>query len=257
MDYSIIVEKIEDFLNKKLDETGAEGFVIGVSGGLDSAVMANLAVDAVGSDKVSGWVMPGDPNNPRNIDDARKLCKDLGLNYREIDIAPTVQKFEDSASFNLRKETRGNLRARVRMVYEYMDANENNLLVLGTGNKSELMIGYFTKYGDGAVDLNPLADLYKTEVEELAEHIELDPKFTEKKPSAELWENHTDEQEIGISYSKIDKILKSLLEKDKSVKEISNEVIDRKKVEKIKEMYENSSHKRSPSETLELRPKKN
>lgn len=254
MDYPMIVEKIENFLNKKLDETGAEGFVIGVSGGLDSAVTAKLAVEAVGSDKVFGWVMPGDPSNPKNIDDAQDLCKNLGLNYRKVDIEPTIQKFVDSTPFNPKKETRGNLRARVRMVYEYIDANENNLLVLGTGNKSEIKIGYFTKYGDGAVDLNPLADLYKTEVKELAAYIGLDPKFVQKQPTAGLWENQSDEGELKATYEKIDSILKKLLEEELSVNEICEKTeIKKSEVLRVQKMYEKSDHKRTMPPFPELR----
>ena len=256
MDYSRVVDEVKHFLTKKLEETGAEGYVIGLSGGIDSAVTAKLAVEAVGHDNVNGWVMPGDPSNPENMEDAGNLCEDLGIDYREVDIEPTVQEFVDSAPFDSSKETRGNIRARTRMIYEYIDANENNLLVLGTGNRSELLIGYFTKYGDAATDISPIADLYKTEIKRLAEHIGLNRKFIEKEPSAGLWDDHSDEDEIGLSYDKIDLILKQLVDQEKSVKEIADGDIAREEVERINGMHQNSSHKRSLSEIHKLRPEK-
>ena len=256
MDYSRVVDEVKHFLTKKLEETGAEGYVIGLSGGIDSAVTAKLAVEAVGHDNVNGWMMPGDPSNPENMEDARNLCEDLGINYREISIESTVKEFEDVAPFEISKETLGNVRARTRMIYEYIDANENNLLVLGTGNRSELLIGYFTKYGDAATDISPVADLYKTEVKRLAEHIGLNRKFIEKEPSAGLWDDHSDEDEIGLTYDKIDLILKQLVDQEKSVKEIADGDIAREEVERINEMHQDSSHKRSMSEILGLRPEK-
>lgn len=254
MDYSEILDELHRFLNKKLEETGAEGYVIGVSGGLDSAVAAKLAVDAVGPENVYGWVMPGDPSDPKNMDDARELCDDLGLNYREISIESTVDDFTESSPIDIGKSAEGNLRARTRMIYEYMDANENNLLVLGAGNKTEIMIGYFTKYGDGAVDIRPIADLYKTEVKELAAYINLDRKFIQKQPTAGLWEGQTDESELGATYSTIDKIMKNILEKDLSVEEIVEKTgVDMSKVERFKNMYEKSEHKRTEPSYPELR----
>jgi NAD+ synthase len=256
MDYSRVVEEVKHFLTKKLEETGADGYIIGLSGGIDSAVTAKLAVESVGKDKVYGWVMPGDPSNSENMEDARNLCQNLGINYREISIESTVKEFEDVAPFDISKETLGNVRARTRMIYEYIDANENNLLVLGTGNRSELLIGYFTKYGDAATDISPIADLYKTEVKRLAEHIGLNRKFIEKEPSAGLWDDHSDEDEIGLTYDKIDLILKQLVDQEKSVKEIADGDIAREEVERINEMHQDSSHKRSMSEILGLRPEK-
>ena len=256
MDYSRVVDEVKHFLTKKLEETGADGYVIGLSGGIDSAVTAKLAVEAVGHDNVNGWVMPGDPSNPENMEDARNLCQNLGINYREISIESTVKEFEDVAPFEISKETLGNVRARTRMIYEYIDANENNLLVLGTGNRSELLIGYFTKYGDAATDISPIADLYKTEVKRLAEHIGLNRKFIEKEPSAGLWDDHSDEDEIGLTYDKIDLILKQLVDQEKSVKEIADGDIAREEVERINGMHQDSSHKRSLSEIHKLRPEK-
>jgi NAD+ synthase len=254
MDYEKVVDKVHRFLQNKLEETGAEGYVIGVSGGLDSAVGAKLAVDAVGSENVYGWVMPGGPSDPENMEDARQLCDKLDLNYREADIEEVVNDFTETAPISTGEAAEGNTRARVRMVYEYMDANENDLLVLGAGNKTEIKIGYFTKHGDGAVDVRPIADLYKTEVKELAEHIGLDQKFIEKQPTAGLWEGQTDEGELGATYSKIDTIMKHIIEKDLDIAEISDKTgIEESEVERFKQLYEKSKHKRQQPPSPSLR----
>ncbi len=254
MDYDKVVEKIYEFLQNKLEETGAEGYIIGVSGGLDSAVGAKLAAEAVGPENVYGWVMPGEPSDSENMKDARKLCKDLNLNYREVNIEKAVDEFTSTAPVETGELAEGNIRARTRMVYEYIGANQNNLLVIGAGNKTEIKLGYFTKYGDGAVDVRPLADLYKTEVKELAEYIGLDQKFIEKQPTAGLWEGQTDEDELGATYSEIDSIMKQLLENNLDVEEISVKTgIEEAEVRKFKQMHEKSRHKRQQPPHPELR----
>lgn len=254
MNYNDVVEKIHLFLQNKLEETQSEGYIIGVSGGLDSAVATKLAVDAVGHENVHGWVMPGKPSNSKNMKDARELCQNLGLNYKEIEISKVVDTFTKTAPIETSKKTKGNLRARTRMVYEYMAANEKNLLVIGAGNKTEIKIGYFTKWGDGAVDVRPLAELYKTEVKELAKHIELPSKFIEKQPTAGLWEGQTDEGELGAKYSTIDKIMKNLLETELTIQQISKKTgIKQQKIEKFDRMYKNSKHKRKQPYSPKLR----
>lgn len=254
LDYEEVVEKINRFLERKLEESGAEGYVVGISGGLDSATVTKLAVDALGPEKVTGWVMPGAPSDPGNMQDARELAENLGITLREANIEPVVQEYIEQAPIKPGKKAEGNIRARVRMVYEYMEANENNLMVLGAGNKTEMNIGYFTKYGDGAVDVIPMGDLYKTEVKELAEFIGLDRKFIEKTPTAGLWGEQTDAGELGATYFTIDAILESLLEEDMSVEDIVEETgIERETVERFHEMHLKSEHKRQRPPYPDLR----
>lgn len=254
MDYETVEEEIHTFLEEKLKESGAEGYVIGVSGGLDSATSLKLAADSVGAENVSAWIMPGRPSRDENMADARSLCEDLGVEVHEVDIAPIVDEFSEATDFQLEKETVGNIRARVRMILEYMDSNHGNKLVIGTGNRSEYLLGYFTKYGDGASDVNPLNDIYKTQVRELAEYIEVPDKFIEKAPSAGLWEGQTDREELSESYETVDKILKALVDQEICVKEISKRTeIEPGALERIKTLYDTTDHKRRPSDFPELR----
>ncbi|MFB6245935.1 MAG: NAD+ synthase [Candidatus Nanohaloarchaea archaeon] len=254
MDNEETVEKLGSFLQRKLEETGSEGYVVGVSGGIDSALTLKVAVEAVGKENVHAWILPAAPSTEENVSDARELCRELGVETREVDIEPVVKKFGETAGFDLEEETMGNIRARARMVYQYIDANENRMLVLGTGNRTEYLLGYFTKFGDGAVDLRLLEDLYKTEVRELARHIGLDEKFIEKEPTAGLWHGQTDEDELGTSYETLDTVLEHLVDRELSVEETAEETgIDREEVKRIQQMHRNSGHKRKSADSPEIR----
>lgn len=254
MNYKETENKITEFLTHKLDETGMEGFIVGISGGIDSAVTATLAVNAAGSENVTGLITPGASSKNENMEDAIQLAEELDIEYYEIDIEPAVDSIKSQAPIQVGEVSTGNIRARTRMIYEYLAANEEDKLVLGTGNRTELLLGYFTKHGDGAADLLPIADLYKTEVKELAEYLGLDQKFIEKQPTAGLWEGQSDEDELGASYDTIDLILRQLIDKEKSVQNIAEELeIEESEVERFKSMYENSSHKRKMPDSPELR----
>jgi len=203
MDYKKTATKIEDFIHKEMNGFN-QGF-IGLSGGIDSSIVATLAVNALGKDKVYGIIMPYYCNE--DTEDAVKLAKKLGIRYSVISIRNMVASFRkpDISNTNLVK---GNLMARIRMCVLYSYSNSNNGLVLGTTNKTEMLVGYFTKHGDGAVDIEPIAHLYKTEIFELAKYLKIDKKLIDKKPSAGLWLGQTDEEELGIDYITLDKMLK-------------------------------------------------
>ncbi len=254
MDYETVEARAHDFLRQKLEEAGAEGYAIGVSGGLDSATSLTLAVDAVGKENVSAWIMPGKPSRDQNMADARDLCENLGVEVHEVDIEPIVERFDEATDFELEKEALGNIRARVRMILEYIDSNHSNKLVIGTGNRSEYLLGYFTKHGDGATDVNPLTDIYKTQVQELADYIGVLDKFIEKEPSAGLWEGQTDREELNESYETVDKVLKALVDEENSVEEASKQTkTDLSTVERIKKLHEITDHKRKLPEYPRLR----
>lgn len=253
METEQVQKNIQQFLENKVNEADAEGLVLGLSGGIDSATCLKLAVNALGKERITALIMPGEPSRETNTDDARELAEGLGVETIEIDIGDTVDSFQQDLPLQTGKEGLGNIRARTRMVYTYAVANEKNLLVLGTGNRTEYLLGYFTKYGDGATDIAPLLDLYKTEVKELAEHIGLDRKFIEKKPTAGLWEGQTDEDEIGTDYETMEGVLKLLVDEERPVEEIVEDSgVDRETVENLEAMYRSSEHKRIGSQGLHL-----
>lgn len=187
-----------DWLKTKLDDKPA---VLGISGGVDSAVVTALLVAAVGPDRVSGLLLPGDS-------DAEHLAKQLGIQTSQRSIDPIVQAVV--ANQTVSPLSLGNVKARVRMTLLYLHANEVGGLVVGTGNKTELLLGYFTKYGDGGVDLLPLAGLYKTQVWQLAQELAIPEAIINKTPSAGLWAGQTDEAELGITYALADVILMAI-----------------------------------------------
>ena len=201
-------EQITDFIVSQHDAAGANGAVIGLSGGIDSSLVATLAVEALGPDRVHGLSLPADVSAPRHRDDAVALAEDLGMDCDVIDVEPIVETLVAAAPVAVDERARGNARARVRAVLNYLVSNAaGGRLVLGTGNRSEALVGYFTKFGDGAVDCHPIGNLYKCQVRQLARHVGVPVDIVEKTPTAELWEDHTDEDELGLSYDTLDAVL--------------------------------------------------
>ncbi len=246
--------RIEDFLHDYLADSGADGYVIGVSGGLDSAVTLQLAVDAVGPEQVHALVMPGDTSQAENVTDARRLCDDLGVDTEEIEIGDIVDQFTAAAPFDPGEVAAGNTAVRTRMVLLYMAANHEDRLVLGTSNRTELLVGYFTKWGDQAADVRAIADLYKTEVRELAREMGLPDTFVEKAPTAGMWQGQTDEDELGAPYDTIDQVLQRYVDRSQAVDEIAADTgVDRETVEHVVSLHEDAAHKRGPVPQPDLR----
>ena len=228
--YNGIINKIVKWLQDELAGTGTKGFVLGLSGGLDSSVCAALIKKA--TPNCLGLILPIE-SQVQDIDDALAIASDLNLKTQYIDLTPIYKNLIKLLPDN-NLITLGNLKARLRMIIIYYYANLNNYLVCGTGNKTEISIGYFTKYGDGACDILPLGDLYKYELRKLAKTLGIPEKIIKKVPSAGLWAGQTDEGEIGFSYGEIDKALQEV-EKGKVVGEIA---------QKLSAMIKNSEHKR-------------
>lgn len=228
MNYKKIAQTIESFIRDKT--SFCNGGVIGLSGGIDSTVVGDLTVRAIGKDKVYGLLMPYYEN--KNTDDAIEIAETLKIDYKVINIKPIIESFKETGIFK-QEIPIGNLMARIRMCLLYGAANEKNMLVLGTSNKSELMTGYFTKYGDGGIDIEPIGGLYKTEVWELAKYLNIQKKIIDKTPSADLSIGQTDESDLGIDYFTLDKILRG---------ETQN--IDRGKIKRVEELTKSSEHKR-------------
>lgn len=240
------LEEVKDilicFIRDKVKESGASGVVLGLSGGLDSAVVLKLCAEALGKEKVSALLMPDTGDDPHFLD-ARRYAEEMGVKYSVIEIGEMVEKISEGFE-NLSRGASGNIKARIRMILLYTYAYENNMVVMGTSNKSELLTGYFTKFGDGGADFMPIGDLYKTEVMELATYIGVPERFLSKAPSAGLYSGQKDEEELGIKYEKLDCILKGI-EKDLPDDKISENCnIDISDVVRIRRMVEKSIHKR-------------
>ncbi len=201
---------IEKFIRERVEKAGLTGVVVGISGGVDSAVAAGLAAAALGPANVMGLWLPYHDEGDR--DDAVTVIEHFDIKSRKVSIAPMVDAYLPQAS-RLDDVRRGNVCARARMVVLYDYSKPNNALVMGTGNKSEALLGYFTLYGDGGCSLAPLADVYKGQVYILAEALGLPKKIINKKPSAGLWPGQTDEGELGVTYRELDRYLYYLVEK--------------------------------------------
>lgn len=235
---------IEKFLAEKLRKVGAKGFVLGVSGGIDSAVCLKLCVRAVGKGKVLALLMP-EKDSPRDdLKDSRELCKSEGVRFEVVDISKAIKAFAGSIEGRIDRKSLANIKARCRMIALYHFANSESRLVVGTSNKSEMLIGYFTKFGDGGADLEPIGDLYKTEVRQLARELDVSEKIIKKVPTAGLWKNQTDEGEMGIKYEKLDAILLGI-ELGLDEKKIAERAeTTTREVQRISMMVRMSSHKR-------------
>ena len=250
-DYKEISHKIEKFISAYISKTTAKGLVIGLSGGLDSSVVLKLSVNALGRSNVLGLVMPSDITPREDTAHAIDLAKKLRIRYHIIDIHPIIQKFAEILPEN--KEARGNLMARIRMSILYYYAGINGYLVAGTSDKSEVQIGYFSKFGDGAADIMPIAVLYKTQVRALAQCLGIPSAIVQKKSSPRLWKNHLAEEEIGMDYEIIDQILHLLVDKKMPPKDVIRKLeMSAKHVNKVKGMIEKGLHKRRPAAIISL-----
>ncbi len=199
---------IEAFLSHHLAASGRRGLVLGLSGGLDSCVVAKLCANAVGQRNVLGLMLKDDVTGSQDIKDAREWAKRIGVTYRELGIGPVIKSFRESLKLKPSQRTAlGNVKARCRMTMLYNVSAIEKRLVIGTSNKSEILTGYYTKFGDGGADLLPIGDLYKTQVREMARFLKVPRCIITKIPSADLWRGQTDEAELGLAYSDLDRIL--------------------------------------------------
>lgn len=251
-------DRITSFIREQVEAHGTEGVVLGLSGGVDSTTVAHLAVEALGTDSVHGLVLPREVNRDENMSDAEQVAADLGITYDVIEIDPLVEPFldieagetPDTAEGDWEHRFVGNTSARVRMTLMYLVANRENKLVLGTGNRVELALGYVTKYGDGGVDCNPIGDLYKQQVRQLAAHFGVDESLVQKTPTGGMVDYGTDEEEFGVEYDTIDAIIALAIDGSVPVSAAAR-IADTtpETVEQIKEMKRESEHKRTAPPT--------
>jgi NAD+ synthase len=240
------VETIHAFLRSHALSNGLDGVVIGLSGGIDSALTARLARDALGPDHVLGVQLP-DARFPAPLRlETEEYARALGIGHRLLEIEPIEARYRESLSELADPVALGNMKARIRMSVLYAIARGARKVVAGTGNKSEVLLGYFTKYGDGGVDLLPIGDLYKTEVRELAADLGLPDAIRARPPTAGLWEGQTDEEELGFPYEIIDQILYGL-EQLRTDEEIARRTgIPLPRVREVLERVARNRHKRRP-----------
>ena len=260
VDAERLANQMSTWLKDRLEESGARTFVLGLSGGIDSAVVCGLAVRGVGAGRVLGVIMPS-ASNPDDAVQAARVASAFGVKTLTVDLTSLSRTFlgamptepaldalgilpSEMADIDARRQlATANVRPRLRMTTVYYVANLVKGVIVGTGNKSEASIGYFTKYGDGGVDLFPIIDLYKFEVRAIAAHIGVPQSVIDRPPSAGLWQGQTDEEEIGLTYDQLDSALVAMERGDTSG--ISPEVLDR-----IKTLNAFSEHKRQPIPTF-------
>jgi len=256
----INVKRVTEVIVKRLkwyvfDYAKMRSGIVGVSGGIDSAVTAFLTARALGVENTYCYILPSDATPQEDLEDALSVIRSIGLpdsNWEIIHIGKIIETFKKALGEMTRKEI-GNIMARTRMIILHQRAARNKGLVIGTGDKSELLIGYFTKFGDGGVDLLPIGGLYKTHVRQLAEYLGVPRRIIEKPPSPRLWPGQTAEGEIGLSYEIIDDILYLRFEEWVPEDEIASILKVRKEdVEKIIGMVKRTQHKRLPPEVFHI-----
>ena len=237
------VKILTAFIRGELEKFGYSKAILGLSGGLDSAVCAALAVRALRPDNVLGLLLPFGDSFTSDRDDALLVAARLGLRTETIDIAPMVDAYFERHPTEDRVR-RGNKMARERMSILYDISARERALILGTSNKTELLIGYGTIHGDMACAINPMGDLYKTQVRLLGAHLELPRRILEKHPTAGLWEGQTDEDEIGLTYAEIDEILVHWVDGRESRDELLARGYAATKVDRVLALVRNSEFKR-------------
>jgi NAD+ synthase len=242
---TIVRELLVRFIKDQTTNAGFTKAVIGVSGGVDSAVSAILAAEALGKENVHGVMIPYRTSNPKSVEDAKSVIQAAGIKSELVDISKMVDGYcEDNKITDPLR--RGNVMARMRMIVLYDLSAREKALVIGTSNKTEILVGYGTQHGDLASAINPLGDLYKSQIWQLAEAIGVPNPVIEKAPSADLWEGQTDEKEIGVTYAKLDALLYEMIDERHSDEELMNMEFDASLIKRIRVMIQKNQFKRRP-----------
>lgn len=235
--------ELVEFLRENFKKAGFSKAVLGLSGGIDSALVAYLLRDALGKENVLAIMMPYKSSNPDSLNHAKLVIEDLEINSKTIEITDMIDAYfkNEKEATSLRM---GNKMARERMSILFDYSSKENALVVGTSNKTEIYLGYSTQFGDAACALNPIGDLYKTNIWDLSRYLKIPNELIEKKPSADLWEGQTDEQEMGLTYKEADQVLYRMLEENKTVEEVLTEGFNKDLVDNIVRRMNRSEYKR-------------
>jgi NAD+ synthase len=247
LDLPEVEKRIRRFIKEYVEKAGADGIVLGLSGGIDSGTVAALSSLAIGGGRVIGLMLPEkETYNSKDIDDAKFVAEKFGLKTQICDVTTVLESFYKTIPIfdPADKLCKGNIKARTRMIYLYYYANKLNRIVCGSSDKSETMMGYFTKWGDVAADLSPIMDLYKTQVRKLAEYLGFPAELAAKPSTPALWPNQLAETELGIKYETLDLILYGL-ERFMTTEEIAQQLsIEKAFVEEVKSRWLAIEHKR-------------
>lgn len=228
----LAVAVLTSFIRDAVETSGTTGVVVGLSGGIDSSLAAALAARALGPERVHGFLLPYRTSSPESVADARLVAESLGLPHRLIEISPMVDAYF-AIEADADAGRRGNKMARERMTILFDQAKKLGALVLGTSNKTEILLGYSTVFGDNASSLNPLGDLYKHQVWQLSRHLELPEQVVAKRPSADLWPGQTDEDDLGFDYATADEVLWLLFDEGLTPDEVVERGYEERVVQRI------------------------
>ncbi len=252
LDWESVANKAAAFVRDRTAAAGRDAGVIGLSGGIDSAVAASVAARALGPEQLTAFLLPFRTSSERSLTDARLVADDLGLAHQVIEITPMVDAYFERWP-DAGRMRRANMMARQRMAVLYDQSERLDALVVGTGNLTEALLGYTTLWGDMACAFNPIGDLFKTQVRRLAAHLGVPEPIRTKAPTADLWQGQTDEGELGFSYETADQILVRLVNSNMTVEQIGAEGFDADVVERVGQMMRTSAFKRQLPPSPELR----
>jgi len=247
IDFSETQKRICRFIKEYVENAGAKGIVLGLSGGIDSATIAALSSLAIGGENVLGLMLPENENfNQKDVDDAKVVAEQFHLKTQVCDMSNALNGIYDAIPVfdQSDKLCKGNIKARTRMIYLYYYANKQSRIVCGSSDKSETMMGYFSKWGDAAADIAPIMDLYKTQVRKLAINLGIPKELAQKPSTPALWPNQLAESELGIKYENLDLILFGI-ERFMSLEEVAEQLgIEKSLVDKVKNRWLANEHKR-------------
>jgi NAD+ synthase len=234
---------LKNFLKDQIHKTGYKKVIIGLSGGVDSAVATYLSVEALGKENVLAVMLPYRTSSPQSLTDALQVINILGVRHLKVDITSMVDGFKNLDT-QMDQVRLGNIMARVRMIALYDLSAKEQALVIGTSNKTETLLGYGTLYGDTACAINPLGDLYKTQVWELAKELGVPENIISKKPTADLWSGQTDEEELGFLYKDVDKLLLEMIDSALTNDELIKSGFDKNFVVNVRTRIRSNEFKR-------------